>query len=176
MPPIPETPADPNHQALTATAIVAAISNGAASHRHESCPPRMWLVLKQHSTGGEARLSGMSKRGNCLCVKADPWRAFARLQATHSAPPTASTAANKWPARSTDQAKSATQHPSATPTGCPLNRLGWTPKDGLACLYATLAQATMARSVPTAHRSTTRIVSCSARSSTKLSLKQKNQP
>ena len=50
---------------LVATAIVASIGNGAAFHKGREFAAWMGLVPKQHSTGGKAKLYGISKRGNC---------------------------------------------------------------------------------------------------------------
>src|ERR1700723_4442084 len=49
---------------LGATAIVAAIGNGAAFHKGREFSSWMGLVPRQHSTGGKGRLLGISKRGN----------------------------------------------------------------------------------------------------------------
>jgi transposase len=49
---------------LIATAIVAAIGNGAAFHKGREFATWMGLVPKQHSTGGKSKLLGISKRGN----------------------------------------------------------------------------------------------------------------
>ena len=49
---------------LIATAIVAAIGNGAAFHKGREFAAWMGLVPRQHSTGGKAMLLGISKRGN----------------------------------------------------------------------------------------------------------------
>jgi transposase len=49
---------------LVATAIVAAIGNGAAFHKGREFAAWMGLVPKQYSTGGKAKLYGISKRGN----------------------------------------------------------------------------------------------------------------
>jgi len=49
---------------LIATAIVASIGNGAAFHKGREFAAWMGLVPKQYSTGGKARLFGISKRGN----------------------------------------------------------------------------------------------------------------
>jgi transposase len=54
---------------LVATAIVAAIGNGAAFHKGREFAAWMGLVPKQHSTGGKARLYGISKRGNLYLRK-----------------------------------------------------------------------------------------------------------
>jgi transposase len=49
---------------LVATAIVAAIGNGAAFHKGREFAAWLGIVPRQYSTGGEARLYGISKRGN----------------------------------------------------------------------------------------------------------------
>ena len=49
---------------LVATAIVAAIGNGSAFHKGREFASWLGLVPRQHSTGGRARLFGISKRGN----------------------------------------------------------------------------------------------------------------
>jgi len=49
---------------LISTAMVAAIGNGAAFHKGRDFAAWLGLVPKQHSTGGKARLLGISKRGN----------------------------------------------------------------------------------------------------------------
>jgi transposase len=49
---------------LVATAIVASIGNGAAFRKGREFAAWMGLVPRQHSTGGKARLYGISKRGN----------------------------------------------------------------------------------------------------------------
>ena len=49
---------------LVATAIVAAIGNGAAFSKGREFAAWMGLVPKQYSTGGKAKLAGISKRGN----------------------------------------------------------------------------------------------------------------
>src|ERR1700729_3714472 len=54
---------------LVATAIVAAIGNGAAFHKGREFSSWLGLVPKQHSTGGTARLFGISKRGNSYLWK-----------------------------------------------------------------------------------------------------------
>ena len=47
---------------LVATAIVASIGNGAAFRKGREFAAWMGLVPKQHSTGGKAKLYGISKR------------------------------------------------------------------------------------------------------------------
>jgi transposase len=54
---------------LVATAIVASIGNGAAFHKGREFAAWLGLVPKQHSTGGKAKLYGISKRGNCYLRK-----------------------------------------------------------------------------------------------------------
>ena len=49
---------------LVSTATVAAIGNGAAFHKGREFAAWLGLVPRQHSTGGKARLLGISKRGN----------------------------------------------------------------------------------------------------------------
>jgi len=49
---------------LIATAIVAAIGNGAAFHKGREFAAWLGIVPRQYSTGGKARLYGISKRGN----------------------------------------------------------------------------------------------------------------
>jgi transposase len=49
---------------LVATATVAAIGNGAAFRKGREFAAWLGLVPRQHSTGGKARLYGISKRGN----------------------------------------------------------------------------------------------------------------
>ncbi|HET8668437.1 MAG TPA: IS110 family transposase [Terriglobales bacterium] len=49
---------------LVATATVAAIGNGAAFHKGREFAAWLGLVPRQHSTGGNPRLFGISKRGN----------------------------------------------------------------------------------------------------------------
>jgi transposase len=54
---------------LVATAIVASIGNGAAFRKEREFAAWMGLLPKQHSTGGKARLYGISKRGNSYLRK-----------------------------------------------------------------------------------------------------------
>jgi transposase len=54
---------------LVATAIVAAIGNGAAFQKGREFASWIGLVPRQHSTGGKARLFGISKRGNSYLRK-----------------------------------------------------------------------------------------------------------
>jgi len=49
---------------LVSTATVAAIGNGAAFRKGREFAAWLGLVPRQHSTGGKARLGGISKRGN----------------------------------------------------------------------------------------------------------------
>ena len=49
---------------LVSTATVAAIGNGAAFRKGREFAAWLGLVPRQHSTGGRARLLGISKRGN----------------------------------------------------------------------------------------------------------------
>jgi transposase len=54
---------------LVATAIVAAIGNGGAFHKGREFSSWLGLVPRPHSTGGKARLFGISKRGNSYLRK-----------------------------------------------------------------------------------------------------------
>jgi len=54
---------------LVATAIVAAIGNGSAFRKGREFSAWLGLVPRQHSTGGKARLYGISKRGNSYLRK-----------------------------------------------------------------------------------------------------------
>jgi transposase len=49
---------------LIASAVVASIGNGAAFHRGREFAAWLGLIPKQYSTGGKAKLLGISKRGN----------------------------------------------------------------------------------------------------------------
>jgi transposase len=49
---------------LVATAVVAAIGNGAAFHKGREFAAWLGLVPRQYSTGGKPKLLGISKRGN----------------------------------------------------------------------------------------------------------------
>src|SRR5216683_1444224 len=50
---------------LTATAIIAAVGNGAAFRKGREFAAWVGLVPREHSTGGKQKLLGISKRGNC---------------------------------------------------------------------------------------------------------------
>ena len=54
---------------LIATAIVAAIGNGSVFGKGREFAAWLGLVPRQHSTGGKARLFGISKRGNSYLRK-----------------------------------------------------------------------------------------------------------
>ncbi len=54
----------PGIGALNATALVAAVGNGAAFSKGRDMAAWLGLVPRQHSTGGKPRLLGISKRGN----------------------------------------------------------------------------------------------------------------
>jgi transposase len=54
---------------LVATAIVASIGNGAAFKKGREFAAWMGLLPRQYSTGGKAKLYGISKRGNCYLRK-----------------------------------------------------------------------------------------------------------
>ena len=49
---------------VTATALIAAIGNGAAFHKGREFAAWMGVVPREHSTGGQQKLLGISKRGN----------------------------------------------------------------------------------------------------------------
>ena len=49
---------------VTATAIIAAVGNGAAFHKGREFAAWMGVVPREHSTGGKQKLLGISKRGN----------------------------------------------------------------------------------------------------------------
>ena len=49
---------------LIASAVVASIGNGAAFHKGREFAAWLGLIPKQYSTGGKAKLLGISKRGN----------------------------------------------------------------------------------------------------------------
>lgn len=50
---------------LTATAIIAAVGNGAAFRKGREFAAWVGLVPREYSTGGKQKLLGISKRGNC---------------------------------------------------------------------------------------------------------------
>lgn len=54
---------------IVATAIVAAIGNGTAFRKGRDFAAWLGLVPRQYSTGGKARLLGISKRGNIYLRK-----------------------------------------------------------------------------------------------------------
>ena len=54
---------------VVATAIVAAIGNGAAFHKGREFAAWLGIVPRQYSTGGKAKLLGISKRGNVYLRK-----------------------------------------------------------------------------------------------------------
>ena len=54
---------------IVATAIVAAIGNGAAFHKGREFAAWLGLVPRQYSSGGKAKLLGISKRGNVYLRK-----------------------------------------------------------------------------------------------------------
>ena len=49
---------------MTATAVIAAIGNGAAFRKGREFAAWMGVVPREHSTGGKQKLLGISKRGN----------------------------------------------------------------------------------------------------------------
>ena len=54
---------------LTATALIAAIGNGAAFRKGREFAAWVGLVPREHSTGGKQKLLGISKRGNSYLRK-----------------------------------------------------------------------------------------------------------
>ena len=54
----------PGFGPLVSTALVAAVGNAATFRKGRDLSPWLGLVPRQHSTGGKARLLGISKRGN----------------------------------------------------------------------------------------------------------------
>ena len=54
---------------IVATAIVAAIGNGSAFRKGRDFAAWLGLVPRQYSTGGKAKLLGISKRGNTYLRK-----------------------------------------------------------------------------------------------------------
>lgn len=54
---------------ITATALIAAIGNGAAFRKGRDFAAWVGLVPREHSTGGKQKLLGISKRGNCYLRK-----------------------------------------------------------------------------------------------------------
>jgi transposase len=59
----------PGIGALTATALIAAIGNGAAFRKGREFAAWVGLVPREHSTGGKQKLLGISKRGNSYLRK-----------------------------------------------------------------------------------------------------------
>jgi len=59
----------PGIEPIVATAIVAAIGNGAAFRKGRDFAAWLGVVPRQYSTGGKARLLGISKRGNVYLRK-----------------------------------------------------------------------------------------------------------
>jgi transposase len=54
---------------VTASALIAAIGNGGAFHKGREFAAWMGLVPREHSTGGQQKLLGISKRGNSYLRK-----------------------------------------------------------------------------------------------------------
>src|SRR5271169_7137389 len=67
---------------VTATAIIAAIGNGAAFAKGREFAAWVGLVPSEHSTGGKQKLLGISKRGNCYLRRLLVQGARAVLQPT----------------------------------------------------------------------------------------------
>ncbi len=60
---------DPGHRTDRATAIVAAIGNGDAFRKGRDFAAWLGVVPRQYSTGGNARLLGISKRATYICAR-----------------------------------------------------------------------------------------------------------
>jgi transposase len=54
---------------MTATAVLAAIGNGAAFHKGRDFAAWLGLVPREHSAGGQQKLLGIGKRGNAYLRK-----------------------------------------------------------------------------------------------------------
>lgn len=54
---------------ITATAVIAAIGNGATFRKGRDFAAWVGLVPREYSTGGKQKLLGISKRGNCYLRK-----------------------------------------------------------------------------------------------------------
>ena len=65
---------------VTATAVIAAIGNGGAFHKGREFSAWLGIVPREHSTGGQQRLLGISKRGNSYLRKLFVQCAHAVLQ------------------------------------------------------------------------------------------------
>jgi transposase len=68
---------------ITATALTAAVGNGAAFRKGRDFAAWVGLVPREHSTGGKQKLLGISKRGNCYLRKHFVQGARAVLQFKH---------------------------------------------------------------------------------------------
>jgi transposase len=64
MTPVRDCSKSPGVGVLVATALVAAIGNGSTFRQGRDFAAWLGLVPRQHSTGGNAKLLGISKRGN----------------------------------------------------------------------------------------------------------------
>ncbi|MBZ5630929.1 MAG: IS110 family transposase [Acidobacteriia bacterium] len=72
---------------LTATALIAAIGNGAAFRKGREFAAWVGLVPREHSTGGKQKLLGISKHGNCYLRRLFVQGARAVLQFREKQPP-----------------------------------------------------------------------------------------
>lgn len=84
---------------ITATAIIAAIGNGASFQKGRGFAAWLGLVPSQYSTGGKQKLLGISKRGNCYIRTLLVHGARAVLQFKHLQPPGLSSWLDKLMAR-----------------------------------------------------------------------------
>ena len=77
---------------VTATAVIAAIGNGAAFRKGREFAAWLGVVPGEHTTGGKQKLLGISKRGNSYlrrlfvqgarCVRLDPYPPASQTAAT----------------------------------------------------------------------------------------------
>src|SRR6266481_7581494 len=72
---------------ITATAIIAAVGNGAAFRKGREFAAWVGLVPREYSTGGKQKLLGISKRGNCYLRRLFVQGARAVLQQRHKQAP-----------------------------------------------------------------------------------------
>jgi transposase len=70
---------------VTATALIAAIGNGAAFRKGREFAAWMGVVPREHSTGGKQKLLGISKRGNSYLRRLFAQGARAVLPTAHEA-------------------------------------------------------------------------------------------
>ena len=71
---------------VTATALVAAIGNGAGFRKGRDLAAWVGMVPREYSTGGKQKLLGISKRGNCYLRRLFVQGARSVLQHRHKQP------------------------------------------------------------------------------------------